>query len=445
MTSFSSQRSPVTGAPLQTLVGGGPSFSKQRVDPEIPPHHQSPVSANTGLDRNNLYYSRVHGIRHPPKNTQADRGHETRHPEKVLNHGPGPCFKAQILGSPEVMRAFKFDESRIELRRPLVTHRYAWYDNRPRIELPENPTDTTLYSKAYASIVKARDQERTEVGKSIDPDSTTVKVPQKELQKDELPEIESLEIDLSETKLKPDQLPNPTPSTFLKPLTPLDLATVQAAWSIPDPAQKVAESFRIIVTARDIQTLRHGCWLNDTVIDFYLAMVTARSQSSSFPSSFAFTSHFFSKLQSSGFEGVKRWAKRKNIDVTKLDYIFVPINRHNSHWCLAVINNKDARFEYYDSMNGRGTHSLRLLRDYMIKQTMQTYPESRADQLGYSNYEMEDSVPCPQQENVNDCGVFACVMAEFLSREAPLSFTQQDMPNLRLQMAYEIINQQLLS
>jgi Ulp1 family protease len=51
---------------------------------------------------------------------------------------------------------------------------------------------------------------------------------------------------------------------------------------------------------------------------------------------------------------------------------------------------------------------------------------------------------CPRQENFSDCGVFALQFMAHLSQGLPFQFSQQDMPNFRLRMAFEILKNQLL-
>ena len=46
--------------------------------------------------------------------------------------------------------------------------------------------------------------------------------------------------------------------------------------------------------------------------------------------------------------------------------------------------------------------------------------------------------------NGSDCGMFACKFAEYLSRDAALSFTQEHMPYFRRRMVYEIVTKTLL-
>lgn len=387
------QRSPNTGAPLMTKVGGGGIFSQQ-----VP---------STPFDRYNINGGRL--FNSPSSNLIEKRGF-------LL---PSP---SNILVSPNVMKAFKFDERKLASRRPITTYRYAWYHKHPKIELPEQPVSTDIYAQTYLRIIEQRDREQSAIEKLREEQDNLARIKEEE-----------------DAKL--------AAADIIRPLDADELEEVYDIWAITNPRHTVADAFKIQVTTHDIWTLRHGHWLNDNIIDFYLAMVTERSRSNEtkLPKSFVFTSHFYTKLEESGFDGVKRWAKRKGLDVTKVDYIFVPVNRNNVHWCLAVINNKDCRFEFYDSMNGRGTVTLSNLRDYMYKQTLMTYPDSNPDELGYDSYEMLDTIPCPQQQNDFDCGVFTCKMVEVLSRDKPLSFSQKDMRTIRERMVYEILHQSFLN
>ncbi|VDK47313.1 unnamed protein product [Gongylonema pulchrum] len=46
--------------------------------------------------------------------------------------------------------------------------------------------------------------------------------------------------------------------------------------------------------------------------------------------------------------------------------------------------------------------------------------------------------------NGSDCGMFACKFAEYASRRARISFSQEHMPYFRERMVYEICRQRLL-
>lgn len=273
-------------------------------------------------------------------------------------------------------------------------------------ELPSSELDFKERAKRYSEIVERH----------------------KSLQK----EVRRLRIDEKED-LKKDEPVAPLPAQEVK--------KIESYWRQPHSGKVLTTGFKIDITISDLKTLKDREWLNDNIIDFYLSMVTQRSEGKSF----SFSTHFYSTLEGPrGYKGVERWAKKKKIDVTKLDRVFVPINRQNTHWCLAVVNNKEKKFEFYDSMGGNGRPALELVREYMVLETERLYPgQKSAHEQNYEVYEICDNVSCPRQENGFDCGVFTCKTVEVLSRDKTLNFTQKDMPNLRRRMAYEIINQKL--
>lgn len=320
-------------------------------------------------------------------------------------------FHDYLSDSRGLRKAYRVDPSRILIKKELPYLNSRLYVPQPsqQTELPEI-APKELYSKLYMKLSEIRERRDKE---------------QRLLRKTE-----------EEEKAKRIEI--------ITPLSEDKIEEVLDLWNRKDNYTKVITEFRIDVTIYDLGTLRDGSWLNDTVIDFYMSMVTERSKSNlgKLPSCFVFSTHFFTTLESNGYKGVCRWAKRKGVDVTKLDYIFVPINRFNTHWCLAVINNKNKRFDFYDSMSGAGSRALELLKDYMYQQAADMHPEAKAD---YEDYK-EISLKCPQQQNSYDCGVFVCKMVDVLSRDKDImSFSQKDMPNLRRRIVYEITHNELLT
>jgi len=51
----------------------------------------------------------------------------------------------------------------------------------------------------------------------------------------------------------------------------------------------------------------------------------------------------------------------------------------------------------------------------------------------------------PRQKNHFDCGVFACMYAKLLAQSQKLEFSQQDMPDIRRHIAYELIMKMVLN
>ncbi|QPG74589.1 hypothetical protein FOA43_001920 [Brettanomyces nanus] len=224
----------------------------------------------------------------------------------------------------------------------------------------------------------------------------------------------------------------------VKPLSSHQMSQVNQWWSDPYSTAKITTKFNISITTKDILTLADRKWLNDNVIDFYMNLINERAKrDSSLPSVHVFSTYFYTTLCEKGYQGVKKWAKRAGADVTKVDYVFVPVNIHQSHWALGLINNKEKVFQYFDSLFGTGNDVLYKLEDYMTEETRRVYGDSTSD-IDYSKYEYNAATKCPTQENGFDCGVFTCTTADYISREVPLLYSQADMPMLRRRMAYEI-------
>uniref|UniRef100_A0A8D0HLM0 SUMO specific peptidase 2 n=1 Tax=Sphenodon punctatus TaxID=8508 RepID=A0A8D0HLM0_SPHPU len=205
------------------------------------------------------------------------------------------------------------------------------------------------------------------------------------------------------------------------------------------PDETLSTAFKLKITRGDIQTLRNHQWLNDEVINFYMNLLMERSKKSGFPSLHAFNTFFYPKLNSGGYRTVKRWTKR--VDLFKQDIILVPVHLR-VHWGLAVIDTRRKSIKYFDSMGQNGHRVCVTLLRYLQEESK----AKRNLDILTSEWTLYSMKPheIPQQLNGSDCGMFACMYAEFLSRDKPIAFTQNHMPYFRKKMAWEILHQQLL-
>ncbi|PLW28873.1 hypothetical protein PCANC_23668 [Puccinia coronata f. sp. avenae] len=92
-------------------------------------------------------------------------------------------------------------------------------------------------------------------------------------------------------------------------------------------------------------------WLNDEIINFYGVLINLKSQeklSSKALNVHCFSSFFMNQFDLGGHHRVKRWTRK--INLFEKDLVLFPVNLSNTHWALAVINNRKKRFEYYDSL-----------------------------------------------------------------------------------------------
>lgn len=99
---------------------------------------------------------------------------------------------------------------------------------------------------------------------------------------------------------------------------------------------------RTTINATDIERLDEGQFLNDEIISFYAKYLHKKLEARNEQVAkkvYVFSSFFWEKLRSSGYEGVKNWTTK--IDVSSFDYIIVPINQ-SAHWYLAIICNPGA-------------------------------------------------------------------------------------------------------
>ena len=110
------------------------------------------------------------------------------------------------------------------------------------------------------------------------------------------------------------------------------------------------------------------------------------------------------------------------------------------HWCLAVINLKKKGVYFYDSMGSDKTDILKCLLTY-LEQEHQDKKKSGYDTSGFV---LENVKDIPKQMNGSDCGMFTLKYAEYISRNANITFTQEDMPYYRRRMVYEIVKNEII-
>lgn len=119
---------------------------------------------------------------------------------------------------------------------------------------------------------------------------------------------------------------------------------------------------------KDIHKLYPETWLNDEIINFYMELLTKRSNeqsSSSLSSIYCFNTFFCSTLRDQGYDKVRRWTKK--VDIFDKELLLIPIN-YSYHWTLGVIDMTKKTVAVYDSLNGNhdSTIQVLLLHRYVI-------------------------------------------------------------------------------
>jgi sentrin-specific protease 1 len=225
-----------------------------------------------------------------------------------------------------------------------------------------------------------------------------------------------------------------------KPLTPEDEELVRSALKGGDLDIVSAES-NLELERKDLRRLQHTEWLNDEVVNFYMNVVLTRRSKELGNKCHFFNSFFYPLLSSGGgynYSRVQKWTK--TIDIFALDKILVPIHLGN-HWCLAVVNFSEKRFEYYDSLGGENKKCLERLERYVKDE----YKTKHNGEFDTSQWEFHTPLDIPHQQNGYDCGVFMCKFADYSSKNKPFNFSQNHMKYFRHRMILEIMKKQALS
>ncbi|CAN1281052.1 Ubiquitin-like-specific protease ESD4 [Linum perenne] len=169
----------------------------------------------------------------------------------------------------------------------------------------------------------------------------------------------------------------------------------------------------IDITGEILQCLSPGAWLNDEVINVYLELLKEREKRE--PKKFLkchFCNTFFYKkvcahqLAGGGYKAVKRWTTERKLGYFLFDCekIFVPIHRE-IHWCLAIINKRDRKFQYLDSLKGKDLKVLENLARYYIEEVKD---KSKVD-IDISEWEFEFPEDLPEQLNGSFLLSYTCL------------------------------------
>jgi len=206
-----------------------------------------------------------------------------------------------------------------------------------------------------------------------------------------------------------------------------------------NPNEVLVTSFGNSITRSLLMSLKDTSWLNDSIINVYMELITERSSiKPNLPQVYSMNTFFFDTLKNRGYRAVRRWTKK--VDLFEKDICFCPIHVNRIHWTLAIIDFRKKEISYLDSMGGGNTVCLKMLKSYLEEEhnDKKKQPYDTSDWTLVNRHQ-----EVPQQMNGSDCGVFACLFAEFIARDAKLSFSQSDIPILRKKIVLEILDSKL--
>ncbi|EFR01879.1 hypothetical protein MGYG_04878 [Nannizzia gypsea CBS 118893] len=228
---------------------------------------------------------------------------------------------------------------------------------------------------------------------------------------------------------------------FIKPISSKWDSRLTADMSLPDYRQVGTTISGDPLTRKDFATCYTPlAWLNDEVINAYLAIILdyARRASGSSgrlrePKYHAFNSFFYSSLRDRGYESVRRWASRARIGGQALlgvEMVLIPIH-NQAHWTLMVVKPKARSIEYFDSLSGASRAHISRVKEWLQGELRDLFVEEEWRVLPTDS---------PQQDNGSDCGVFLLTTAKMVVLGLPLSYGARDIPMIRKRIVAEILN-----
>ncbi|EEP75490.1 predicted protein [Uncinocarpus reesii 1704] len=256
-----------------------------------------------------------------------------------------------------------------------------------------------------------------------------------------MPKVQAQEEE--EDSIRPAERPSSEtrqPST-IRPLSAKWESKVETALSQPDSRQLGTTLGGDTLTRRDFATCATPlAWLNDEIINAYLALVIDYARRSSGnsgrhqqPKYHAFNTFFYSSLRDKGYESVRRWATRAKIGgpaLLRVETVFVPIH-HHAHWTLMVVKPAVRTIEHFDSLGGSSSFHVAKIKEWIRGELGDLFVEEE--------WRVLPSIS-PQQNNGSDCGVFLLTTAKLVAFQQALSYGPKDIPAIRKRIVAELMN-----
>ncbi|WWC70517.1 uncharacterized protein I206_104468 [Kwoniella pini CBS 10737] len=219
-----------------------------------------------------------------------------------------------------------------------------------------------------------------------------------------------------------------------KALDEVDAQQVKA--NFDNPSFRINTRWSSINHDDFVKLVRPGGWLNDSVIDFYLALICNRADLHGKRVHYL-DSHFSEKWREFGYAGVKSWTK--GMDIFYLHLLLLPNNIGNVHWTCGVVDFLREKIIYFDSSGhsqAAANSFFKRIRSYL----RQEYEEKRKE--AWDDSAWIDVFPVG---NGSDCGVWVCQTLEMVGRGRDVlregfEFDDKNMPYLRQLMASEVGN-----
>ncbi|RWR93501.1 sentrin-specific protease 1-like protein [Cinnamomum micranthum f. kanehirae] len=190
------------------------------------------------------------------------------------------------------------------------------------------------------------------------------------------------------------------------------------------------------VKPKDLRGILSPNWMDTHMMDEWFKNVREKATDSHFfPSNLAdLYIHRAEHLYYTAF-GVEPFLSRR---FSQIRTMIFPIVR-NGHFFLIVGFVDRGRFEYYNSIMGRDGDR-QFAEEFVNHFSKELFHGPGWDDP--SSWPLEDAENCPQQENINDCGIFVMAFAEHAALRRKVALTQADIWYYRQRIVIDIYARQ---
>lgn len=217
----------------------------------------------------------------------------------------------------------------------------------------------------------------------------------------------------------------------------------------PNKVSIIASKFNAEISTKTIQCLRRSEWLSDEIINYYFQLLNERKKN--LKNIFSWSSFFWTKLSSHErleykYKGVQNWSTKKSIDVFSFDIILCPLNIDKSHWALGVVDLKNYKTYYLDSLE-RGT-DYPLFHEYIQRYLRDEWVDKKKSSEECPKFiSAKPPSNLPLQKNGNDCGVYVTLFALAIATGVPIEhlgdskkiFSNENILNFRKRILADIV------
>ena len=179
-------------------------------------------------------------------------------------------------------------------------------------------------------------------------------------------------------------------------------------------------------------------WLTGEVIEAFLKLVESKRDNKYCT---VMSTYFYEMIEAKGVEATLKTYRKtlrkftENLDTVTL---IMPIALSN-HWTLAVLHRLGGQLNYYDSM-GNEDSDQEIVCGNLIR-AIETAEICQVRRVVFAH----ENPSMPKQTNGWDCGPFVCMYGrqEIVRSQEDLSYTQENMPQIRKSIMYSLLRSTL--